>query len=742
MLKRKFFFFLIIDGLPAMKTLPFTQTLIACAVSAVFIPTAAWSQSSTEEVALPAITVTGNSILPSSVENLPGSYSVMTREQIEARNPFSIIETIREIPGLHVVAEDVAGTHLNIGLRGLNPRRSSRTLLLEDGAPTVFFAPYGDPSSHYSTPIERIERIEVLKGSGQILYGPQTMGGMINFVTRPVPTDGMAGSVKITGGNNGYYDGHFNVGTGTENGGFMIDALKKSGDGIRAEHDFDVQDIALKGQYKINRDQRITGKYSNFQEDSLFSETGLTAEEYLSSRYRGSFTDPADAAERFTMKRHTAQVIHEWDLNSDMKLSTQFYYSKTDRASLRSREFELEDGPPPEYGMETDYAVRPRKYEFFGIEPKFEIKHRSFGLQNESIFGFRYHQEDIDRKKYEGNSLSDTNDPDERLTAKIKALSYYAQNTFFAGDWTFTPGLRLEDVTSIKDLYESDFNDSEDSLKTSKLQALPGLGFTWNGLKNATVFGGVHRGFAPPRPDRDIGNDTLQRVTPELSTTTEIGVRSSVLQSGYVESTLFNMDISDIVVQSGGVFRNEGEAQHTGIEVAGKINLGELAGKKNNYFTSVSYTNLMTAKFKGSGEIGGEGEDGYGSYSAGNRLPYAPKHTLALNLSYEDPQGFIGRVGITHISQQFANTDNYRGTSAAGYCEDIDNAEQENCGLFGEIPALTLVNASMSYSPKGQKVSYFISGENLSNKKYFSSRTNGLQAGRGRLIFAGARYSF
>lgn len=723
------------------------KTIIATAVLSLFSGSIA-AQDANNEATLPAITVTGTSILPSSVENLPGSYSVMTREQIEARTPFSIIETIREIPGLHVVAEDVAGTHLNIGLRGLNPRRSSRTLLLEDGAPTVFFAPYGDPSSHYSTPIERIERIEVLKGSGQILYGPQTMGGMINFVTRPVPTNGTAGSVKITGGNNGYYDGHFNVGSGTENGGFMVDVLKKRGDGIRAEHQFDLQDVALKGQFKISRDQRITGKYSNFQEDSLFSETGLTATEYLSSRYRGTFDNAADAAERFTMKRNTAQVVHEWDLNSDTKLSTQFYYSKTDRSSRRSSEFE-KNSAGTRYEMERgeEFGYRPRKYEFFGIEPKLELKHSAFGLQSQAVFGFRYHEEKIDRKKYVGDntSLYETNDADERLTAKIKALSYYAQNTFFTGDWSFTPGLRLEDVTSRKNLYiNGNFDTPTSLLTTSKLQALPGFGFTWNGLKNSTVFGGVHRGFAPPRPDRDVRSDVLQRVNPELSTTTEIGIRSSVLQSGYIESTVFNMAINDIVVESssGGVFRNEGKTQHTGFEVAGKINLGELAGKKNNYYASVSYTNLFTAKFKNTGEVGGEGEDGYGSYSAGNRLPYAPKHTLALNLSYEDQQGFIGRVGVTHISQQFANTDNYRGTSADGYCANIGAAVQSNCGLFGEIPSLTLVNASMSYSPKGQKVTYFISGENLSDKKYFSSRTNGLQPGRGRMIFAGARYSF
>ena len=722
------------------------KTLIATAVLSLFSGSIA-AQDVKKESSLPEITVTGTSILPSSVENLPGSYSVMTREQIEARNPFSIIETIREIPGLHVVSEDVAGTHLNIGLRGLNPRRSSRTLMLEDGAPTVFFAPYGDPSAHYSTPIERIERIEVLKGSGQILYGPQTMGGMINFVTRPVPTNGTAGSVKITGGNNGYYDGHFNVGSGTENGGFMVDVLKKRGDGIRAEHQFDLQDVALKGQYKISRDQRITGKYSNFQEDSRFSETGLTDTEYLSTRYRGTFDAAADAAERFTMTRNTAQVVHEWDLNTDMKLSTQFYYSKTNRASRRSREFEEDQG---EYEMFKDeYAVRPRTYEFFGIEPKLEVKHNSFGLQNQAVVGFRYHNEDIDRKKYNLGSLFGAqggHEDDERLTARIKALSYYAQNTFFAGDWSFTPGLRLEDITSKKRLYTGENLSFSNALETSKLQALPGFGFTWNGLKTSTVFGGIHRGFAPPRPDRDMNGDSvLQRVTPELSTTTELGIRSSVLQSGYVESTLFNMDISDIVVQTndGSLFRNEGKAQHTGFEVAGKINFGELVGKRNNYYASVSYTNLFVAKFKNTGEVGGEGEDGYGSYTAGNRLPYAPKHTLALNLSYEDQQGFIGRVGVTHISKQFANTDNYRGTSAAGYCGELKNGDdQTHCGLFGEIPSLTLVNASMSYSPKGQKVTYFVSGENLSDKKYFSARTNGLQPGRGRMIFAGIRYSF
>ncbi len=651
-----------------------------------------------------------------------------------------------------MVAEDVAGTHLNIGLRGLNPRRSSRTLLLEDGAPTVFFAPYGDPSSHYSTPLERVDRIEVLKGSGQILYGPQTMGGMINFVTRPVLVDGAAGSVGITGGYPDYYGGHFNVGTGTADGGIMIDVLKKGGDGIRREHDFDLQDIALKGTYRISSTQRITGKYSNFQEDSHFSETGLTADEYRNNPFRAS-GDPAELrSERFEMTRNTAQLIHEWDLGEQANLTTQAYYSKTDRTSRRVREFEYEDDDNA-YELGTERATRPREYEFFGVEPKLQLRHDSFGLLNEAIFGVRYHEEWIDRKKYEfDDSFSDPPEGDERLKVKVRALAAYAQNAFMHGNWTVTPGIRFEHIKYDKSLYGGDeLDELDDSLEYSKSLVLPGIGVTWNGLPSTTIFAGIHRGFAPPRPDRDAGDSGLIATDPEISVTSEVGVRTSYFSAGSAEATLFNMDISDLVVQGGGgnnLFRNAGRAQHTGVELAGRVNTGELLFRqRNNVYFSTTYTYLFTAKFKDTGVVAGEGEDGYGTYEAGNRLPYAPEHMLTLSLSYERPDGWLGRVGMTYLSRQFANTQNYRGTSPEGFTGDVDlgggsPAEQEDTGLFGEIPALTLFNASLSYSPVGQKFTVFATVENLTDKRYFSSRTNGIQPGRPRTAFVGLRYNF
>jgi Fe(3+) dicitrate transport protein len=701
-----------------------------------------------QEAALPSVEVSGNSILPSNIENLPGSSNVLTREDLDRREPFSILELVREVPGLHVVSEDAAGTHLNIGLRGLNPRRSSRTLLLEDGAPTVFFAPYGDPSAHYSTPIERLERVEVLKGSGQILYGPQTLGGMINFVTKPVPRNGFEGSAKLSVGNQGYRGAHLNLGTGSEQGGIMIDLLKRQGDGIREQHDFDVQDVTIKGQLNINSSHTLTAKYTRFEEDSLFSETGLTGQEYL----RNPFSLPGSEGERYVMDRDTFQLIHGWQLGERARLTTQVYHTKTDRTSLRSREFESAFDPmdPSTIGLgelESEFATRPRQYDVFGIEPKLEFTHSAFGVPSETIIGMRYHTEDIDRKKFEFDNFGDTTpEADERLLADVEATTFYAQNTFLMGNWTLTPGVRVEQIDQTKVLFSgvagtANFQ-QEDMLDTSETETLPGIGFTWNGLSNATVFGGVHRGFAPPRPDRDIENDMLQRVTPELATVAELGIRGNV-RAGSYEATFFNLDIEDIVVNSGGFFRNEGEAQHTGFELAGRFNLGELiSAKANPFYVSMAYTNLFTAEFKNSGVVGGEGEDGYGTYEAGNRLPYAPKHTLALNLSYETEQ-WNARVGATHLSKQFANTENFAGSGALGFCPNgEDPANNLFCGLFGEIEAVTLLNASFSYAPAGSKISYFLNAENLTDKQYIAARTNGIQPGRQRQVVAGINVKF
>eukprot|EP01038_Epipyxis_sp_PR26KG_P000905 gene905-1268_t len=103
----------------------------------------------------------------------------------------------------------------------------------------------------------------------------------LRFTPAPTALEGMAGHA-VAASRRG---AHLNLGTGSEQGGIMIDLLKRQGDGIRAQHEFDVQDVTIKGQLNIDSAHTLTAKYTRFEEDSLFSETGLTAQEYLRDPY-------------------------------------------------------------------------------------------------------------------------------------------------------------------------------------------------------------------------------------------------------------------------------------------------------------------------------------------------------------------------------------------------------------------------------------------------------------------------
>ena len=129
----------------------------------------------------PLITVSG--ILPASLGDVAGSAHIVDATALELMQPITLKDVLRRAPGLQLIDEDALGQKLNISVRGLNARRSGRTLLLEDGAP-LQPAPYADPSAHHYPPLDRIARIEFRKGSGQILFGPQSIGGMIS-VAKP-----------------------------------------------------------------------------------------------------------------------------------------------------------------------------------------------------------------------------------------------------------------------------------------------------------------------------------------------------------------------------------------------------------------------------------------------------------------------------------------------------------------------------------------------------------------------------
>ena len=103
-------------------------------------------------------------------ENLPGAATVMDIQTLKLVNPLGTQEMLEYVPGINGFADDgIGNSRISIGIRGLNPRRSSRVLILEDGVP-IQPALYVYPNMYYNPPSDRIDQIEIIKGSGTILY--------------------------------------------------------------------------------------------------------------------------------------------------------------------------------------------------------------------------------------------------------------------------------------------------------------------------------------------------------------------------------------------------------------------------------------------------------------------------------------------------------------------------------------------------------------------------------------------
>src|SRR5688572_20607214 len=173
---------------------------------------------------------------PGSIAEVPGSIERLDARTLENSRVFNFSEALRKISGVNVRDEEGFGLRPNIGIRGTNPTRSTKVLLLEDGVP-LGFAPYGDNAAYYHPPVERYESIEVMKGSGQIAYGPQTIAGLINYLT-PNPPEEPTFDLKLIGGNHGFFNGGGGFGGTFGKLGVFTNFNHKRGDGARENTHF------------------------------------------------------------------------------------------------------------------------------------------------------------------------------------------------------------------------------------------------------------------------------------------------------------------------------------------------------------------------------------------------------------------------------------------------------------------------------------------------------------------------
>lgn len=677
------------------------------------------------------LTVIGVSLAGSEEmrRRLPGGLDLLTREVMDAAHVFSTSEALRKVPGVSVRDEEGLGLRPNIGIRGLNPTRSAKVLLLEDGLP-VSYAPYGDNASYYHPPIERFDRVEVLKGSSQIAYGPVTLGGVVNYITSEPPARPRT-AIQFAAGNRDYLNANGSLGGTWRRTGVFAHALRKQSDGARDNVRSELTDVMAKVHRSYGTTSQLAIKGNYYRERSQVTYSGLRDDEYRRAPRGNPF-----ANDHFDGDRAGASLVYRGLLWSRVALTGSAYASSFARdwwrQSSNSGQRPNDAADPRCAGMANLATTcgnegRLRRYRQGGVELR--ARHDFVaGVRHEIDAGVRVHREHQDRRQENGET------PTARSGVLVEdnlrgtdALSAFVQHRWLAGSWTVTPGARVERIS-----YSRTNVLLGASGRTSTTEFVPGVGVSWGPTADRTLFAGLHRGFAPARAE-DIINNTggTVELQPERSWNYEAGGR---LRAGVVsaQGTVFRLDYSNQVVPAslaggvGSALTNGGQTLHQGIEGGVDADWRQVRGTRHDLYARVSYTWLPTARFEG---VRTSNVPGFlGISVTGNRLPYAPMTTASVTTGYRHAAGLDVQFETQHVADQFA--------------DDLNTVVGSPDGQRGLIPAHTYLNLAVSWHLPRRGASVFLAVKNLDDRLFIADRSRGILPGHPRLVQVGTSWRF
>ena len=167
-----------------------------------------------------------------ALETSTGSGFVLNKAALEQFEFDDIHRVLQSVPGVYIREEDGYGLRPNIGLRGATSERSSKIALMEDGV-LIAPAPYSAPAAYYFPNISRMTQVEVFKGPSAITYGPNTVGGAINMLSRPVNTKD-SGEIDLALGQQRYGKAHGHYSKNIGNLGLMLEGVHLRADGFKS----------------------------------------------------------------------------------------------------------------------------------------------------------------------------------------------------------------------------------------------------------------------------------------------------------------------------------------------------------------------------------------------------------------------------------------------------------------------------------------------------------------------------
>lgn len=579
-------------------------------------------------------------------------------EQLEYDNPGSIAKTV---PGVFVRGEDGYGLRPNIGIRGANSDRSKKVTLMEDG---ILFgpAPYSAPAAYYFPIASRMTGVEVYKGPGAIKFGPNTIGGAMNWITRDIPYK-FSGGLDLNAGSFATGKAHGWLGSSNEWGGVLFEGVHWQSDGFKeldggGDTGFDRQEFMLKSRLNSDVSARLYHEFNlkigYAREHSNETYLGLTDEDFRDQpyrRYRGSQLD------EMNWERLQLQGDYVFMIGDDIDTRLTVYRNVFDRSWFRLNAFRGERDlsgilADPTARREIFYDVlrgtnstsdqealimvdNDRSYVSQGVQLRTLWKYEGDWFANRLEAGVRVHADSIDRDHIEtafdmidGDMVRDETpeDPRTRNEGNAFATAVWVLEQFSAWNFTVAPGARVE-------IIQTEFADELAGTTTEAEQVVfvPGIGVHYELVDNLGVLAGVHKGFSPVAPGQG------EAVNPETSLNYELGVRYSDAERGrLLELVGFYNDyqnlLGDCSFSAGCSIDdlddqfNAGAVDVYGVEAAGHWAIALAGGWELP--TRLAYT-FVQSEFKSAFT---SFNPQYGTVEVGDELPYIPEHRGSIRL--------------------------------------------------------------------------------------------------------------
>lgn len=734
------------------KTILFVSMFFAAAI-------AAYAQQEATElpvelsdvIILNEVVIESQTLFPEKkINKKASSHIYITKKELEKYNYTDVSRVIAGKTGVHYVEEDGWGLRPNIIIRGAAGYRSAKVNVMEDRI-LIAPAPYASPAAYYFPSIGRMSGVEILKGSGQIHQGPNTIGGTFNMVSTQVPED-LELNLNASYGSFDTYKIHVTAGDRIGKFGYMVEYFSNnSKKGFKElpngkSTGFNMSDGVVKLLYdnaeaaipsKLQLKLQLSGETSN--------ETymGLTRQDFKENAFQRYLASELDQ-----MVNHHKQIILSYEVkpSDNLKLNLDLYrndfarnWYKVNNVTAGGKKASLTSA----LGMPNNSnEIKALKGLYEGDNTIF-VRHnnrvyRSQGLQlngkynigdnGKLLFGSRYHTDDEDRIQADDQYTSTKDGISLKSKGKkgtqsnryslAKAWASYAQYQHDFGNLVATLGLRYEKIDMIRKDYgkkdpdrnkNADFKQVENSINV----LIPGASLLYKISEEINVFASVHRGFAPSGFKKD------QKA--EKSINYEFGgrINNNFVDAeliGYVNdySNMLGTDSNAVGGTSGtGDLFNAGKVLIKGLEAQIKYTIN---GKDANirFPVGLAYT-LFSSEFKKDFQSTlYRGKE----VKKGDELAYTPKHQINIDASAE-----VGKFALNAI---YKFRGDFRNSPGQGKIAEKDL-----------VPAVGIIDLSASYTFNNH-LKVFVTGQNLFNKTYLANLAPaGLRPGMPRFMVVG-----